>query len=103
MRLTSWPNRWICPRVGVIDMNIRRSSDVFPAPEGPVRKWNEPGRKWKLSSASVSGPRPYFRPMFCRRITAVFSSQQGGSRSNPQFATTLLYVPYPIAARGTLR
>ena len=70
MRLTSWPNMWIWPRVGCSDMNRSRSSEVFPAPDGPVRKWNDPGRMWKLTSARTSGPLSYVRARLVRRITA---------------------------------
>jgi hypothetical protein len=35
----------ICPRVGGIDMNSSRSREVFPEPDGPVRKWKDPGRR----------------------------------------------------------
>ena len=31
----------IRPRVGRSDRNSIRSSEVLPAPEGPVRNWNE--------------------------------------------------------------
>ena len=31
------------PRVGRSDRKSRRSSEVFPAPDGPVTNWNEPG------------------------------------------------------------
>ena len=41
-------------------MNSRRSSEVLPEPDGPVRKWKEPGRKWNVTSRSTSLPRPYF-------------------------------------------
>jgi hypothetical protein len=44
-RLMSVPSTEIWPRVACIDMNSRRSSEVLPEPEGPVRKWNEPGRR----------------------------------------------------------
>ena len=33
-----WPNTKISPRVGLSDMNSSRSSEVLPAPDGPVRK-----------------------------------------------------------------
>ena len=35
---TSWPNWVINPRVGSSDRNSRRSSEVLPAPEGPVQE-----------------------------------------------------------------
>ena len=50
-------------------MNSRRSSEVLPEPEGPVRKWNEPGRRWNVTSRSTSAPRPYFKPMLFSLIT----------------------------------
>ncbi len=71
MRLTSWPKSWIWPRVGWIDMKSRRSSDDLPAPEGPVRKWKEPGRRWKLTSDRTSGPRSYFKARLVNRIKVV--------------------------------
>ena len=33
-----------------------RSSDDLPAPDGPVRNWNECGASAKLTSRSTSGP-----------------------------------------------
>ncbi|WP_236020276.1 hypothetical protein [Brucella anthropi] len=47
-------------------------SDVFPAPEGPVKNWNERGGIWKLTSRRISGPIPYRRPTFSKRITGLF-------------------------------
>ncbi|WP_171900853.1 hypothetical protein [Brucella neotomae] len=44
-------------------------SEVLPAPEGPVRNWNERGGIWKLTSRRISGPIPYLRPTFSKRIT----------------------------------
>ena len=44
-RVMSCPSTCMCPPLGSIDMKSSRSSDVLPEPEGPVRKWNEPGRK----------------------------------------------------------
>ena len=58
-------------------MNNRRSSDVLPAPEGPVRKWNEPGRKWKFTSDSTSAPRSYFKARLANRITGCHGLQAG--------------------------
>ena len=54
----SWPNRVISPRVGRSDRNSRRSSELLPAPEGPVRNWNECGSMRKVRSRRTSGPRP---------------------------------------------
>jgi len=34
----------------------------LPAPDGPVRKWNEPGARAKLTSVSTSGPPPLGLP-----------------------------------------
>ena len=55
---TSWPNMLIRPRVGRSDRNSSRSSEVLPAPDGPVRNWNECGSMWKLRSRRTSGPSP---------------------------------------------
>ena len=41
MPTTSWPKREISPRVGFTDRRISRRSVVLPAPDGPVRNWNE--------------------------------------------------------------
>ncbi len=46
----------MCPLVGCRDMKRRRKSEVLPAPDGPVRKWNEPGRRWKLTFERTSDP-----------------------------------------------
>ena len=35
------------------------SSELLPAPEGPVMKWNEPRGRLSEMSLSTSGPRPY--------------------------------------------
>jgi hypothetical protein len=43
IRDTSSPNREISPRVGLTESRISRSRVVLPAPEGPVRNWNEFG------------------------------------------------------------
>lgn len=43
-------------------MNSSRSSEVLPDPDGPVRKWKDPGRKWNVTSCSTSLPRPYRNP-----------------------------------------
>ena len=37
----SCSNSVIRPRVGRSDRNSMRSSEVLPAPDGPVRNWNE--------------------------------------------------------------
>ena len=50
---------------------------MFKAPDGPVKKWNEPGRRWKLTSDRTSGPRSYLRPTLFNRITV---SGSGSSR-----------------------
>ena len=42
-RWTSWPNMVTRPRVGFSDSSSSLRSEVLPEPEGPVRKWNEPG------------------------------------------------------------
>jgi hypothetical protein len=46
------------PCLGRCDRNNRRSSDVLPAPEGPVRNWKECAGIWKLRSRRISGPKP---------------------------------------------
>ncbi len=58
MRLTSSPKIVTSPRVGATDISMRRNSVVLPAPEGPVRNWNERGPTEKVRSRSTSGPRP---------------------------------------------
>jgi hypothetical protein len=37
-------------------------SEVLPDPEGPVRKWNEPGSMRNERSLRISGPFPYLMP-----------------------------------------
>ena len=54
----SMPNRLTSPRVGRSDRNKSRSSEVLPAPEGPVRNWNECAGISKLRSRRISGPSP---------------------------------------------
>ena len=65
----SWPNSVISPRVGRSARNSRRSSEVLPAPEGPVRNWNECGSIRKVRSRRTSGPTPYRNPTFSNRTT----------------------------------
>ena len=48
----------ISPRVGLSDRNSSRSSEVLPAPEGPVRNWKECGSMRNVRSRRTSGPRP---------------------------------------------
>ena len=43
MRETSLPKSVISPRVGFSERKSSRSSVVLPAPEGPVRNWNDRG------------------------------------------------------------
>ena len=57
------------PRVGFSDKKRRRRSVVLPAPEGPVRNWNELGSMPKETSFSTSGPIPYLNPTFSNRTT----------------------------------
>ena len=54
----SWPNSVTSPRVGRIERNSSRNSEDFPAPDGPVRNWNECGSIRKVRSRKTSGPRP---------------------------------------------
>ncbi len=42
MRERSLPKTVISPRVGFSDRNSSLSSVVLPAPDGPLRNWNEP-------------------------------------------------------------
>src|SRR5262245_46821508 len=63
----SCPNTVIKPRVGFSDKNKRRSKEVLPAPDGPVRNWNECGSMRKLMSRKTSGPSPYLSPTFSKR------------------------------------
>ncbi len=58
IRDTSSPNREISPRVGLTEIRISRSRVVLPAPEGPVRNWNEFGSMEKVRSRRTSGPMP---------------------------------------------
>ena len=46
------------PRVGRSDRNNSLSSEVLPAPEGPVRNWKEWAGMAKLRSRKISGPSP---------------------------------------------
>ena len=55
---TSWSNSEIKPRVGLSERYSSRSSEVLPAPEGPVRNWKECGSTLKERSRRTSGPRP---------------------------------------------
>ena len=43
---------------------------VLPAPLEPVRKWNEPEGSSMVISRSTSGPVPYRKPTFSKRINA---------------------------------
>ncbi len=76
-------------------MNNSRSSEDLPAPDGPVRKWNEPGRRWKLTSERTSGPRSYLRPTLFNRITV-----SGSGSSYEGLASVRLYAgrrrPYQL-------
>ena len=47
-RWTSWPNMVARPRLGFSDSSRSLSSEVLPEPDGPVRKWNEPGSMRKV-------------------------------------------------------
>jgi hypothetical protein len=58
MPATSSPNREIRPRVGFTESRIRRNSVVFPAPDGPVRNWNERAAIENERVAQTSGPMP---------------------------------------------
>ena len=65
----SWSKTVISPRVGRSDRNSRRNSEVLPAPDGPVRNWNDCGSIWKLRSRRTSDPSPYRNPTFSNRTT----------------------------------
>jgi len=41
----------------------------LPAPDGPVRNWNECGSMRNDRSRRTSGPRPYRKPTFSNRTT----------------------------------
>src|SRR6476646_11410246 len=63
----SLPNRLTSPRVGRSDRNSSRSSEVLPAPEGPVRNWKECAGIRNVRSRKISGPSPYRKPTFSNR------------------------------------
>ena len=52
------PNKLINPRLGRNARYISFSREDFPAPLGPVTKWNEPSGKSKVMSLRTSGPVP---------------------------------------------
>ena len=56
--VVSSPNMVIWPALGRRDNNSRRNSEVLPEPDGPVRKWNEPGAMAKLRFLRTGGPSP---------------------------------------------
>ena len=68
-RLMSWPSTWIWPRVGWIDMNSRRSSEVLPEPDGPGEEVEGAGPQMKGHVAQHLVPAPYFKPMPFSLIT----------------------------------
>ncbi len=67
-------------------MNSSRSSEVLPEPDGPVRKWNEPGRKWNVTSCSTSLPRSYRNPIAFSLITREALVPSGSRGSLPSIA-----------------
>ena len=52
-----WVERWL-HMIDRSDRNSSRSSEVFPAPDGPVRNWNECAGIMKDRSRKISGPSP---------------------------------------------
>jgi hypothetical protein len=83
----SWPNRLTRPRVGRSDRNSSFSSEVLPAPEGPVRNWKEWAGIRKLRSRRISGPRPYRSPTFSNRTKL---SSVGNLTHNKGFASVMV-------------
>ena len=83
----SLPKMVISPRVGFSDRKSSLSSVVLPAPDGPLRNWNERSGMWKEMSRRISGPIPYRRPTFSKRITCAtflvtfFDAKRRPSRS----------------------
>ena len=63
----SLPNSEITPREGCSASSTSFRSVVLPAPDGPVRKVNEPGSSAKLTSRRTSRPAPYRMPTFSKR------------------------------------
>jgi hypothetical protein len=51
----------------------------LPAPDGPVRKWKDPGCREKARSLRVSGPRPYRIETPSKRTTGTESSSGSSS------------------------
>ena len=74
-----WHKGEIRPRVGFSDMNSRRRSEVLPAPDGPVRNWNEPGSMRNVRSRRTSEPTPYRKPTFSNRTTPFSDHAAGGA------------------------
>src|SRR5207248_10165711 len=66
----SYPNRVIKPRVGGSARYISRNSVLFPAPDAPVRKLNDPASRRNVTSRRISGPAPYRIPTFSKRSIA---------------------------------
>ena len=65
----------ILPVVGRSERRNSRKREVLPAPDGPVRKWKDPGAIENERSLNTSGSFPYRRPTFSNRIN-------GGTLSN---------------------
>ena len=58
MRATSEPYISMTPLVGRKESMMSLSNVDLPAPEGPVRNWNEQGAIAKVRSRRISGPTP---------------------------------------------
>src|SRR5579872_5652341 len=76
------------PRVGLSESSIRRIKVVLPAPEGPVRNWNDCGPTSKLISFRISAPMPYLRPTFSNRTKRVLVAGIDESRINGALTIT---------------
>src|SRR5258708_19535766 len=83
---TSWPNRLTSPRVGRIEPNSNRSSEVLPAPDGPVRNWKEWAGIRNERSRRISGPSPYRNPTFSNRtnLTSLRRGPWPGTRDTQE-------------------
>ena len=90
----SWPNRLTSPRVGRSDRNSSFSSEVLPAPDGPVRNWKEWAGIRKLRSRRISGPRPYRSPTFSNRTKLSSVVGPAGTAGPAGLATDRFCVRY---------
>src|SRR5690554_5607180 len=90
--VTSSPNMDTDPRLGLSESKSSRKSEVLPDPDGPVKKWNEPGEIEKVKSFRISGPCPYLKPTFSNFIKPELRESPCGYRYYP--------LPTPMAALG---